>query len=43
MMFTITSPTINPSAAFSVLGKPAITIVGAGIRRYQPGRSPPAG
>ena len=30
MVFTITSPTINPSAAFSVLGKPAITIVGAG-------------
>jgi hypothetical protein len=30
MVFTITSPTINPSAAFSVLGSPAITIVGAG-------------
>ncbi len=30
MDFTITSPTINPSAAFAVLGKPAITIVGAG-------------
>ena len=30
MDFTITSPTINPSAAFTVLGKPAITIVGAG-------------
>jgi len=30
MVFTITSPTVNPSAAFTVLGKPAITIVGAG-------------
>jgi hypothetical protein len=30
MVVTITSPTINPSAAFTLLGKPAITIVGAG-------------
>jgi hypothetical protein len=30
MLATITSPTVNPSAAFTVLGKPAITIVGAG-------------
>jgi hypothetical protein len=30
MDFTITSPAVNPSAAFAVLGKPAITIVGAG-------------
>jgi hypothetical protein len=30
MNFTITSPTVNPSAAFAVLGSPAITIVGAG-------------
>jgi hypothetical protein len=30
MVFTITSPTVNPSAAFSVLGSPGITIVGAG-------------
>ncbi len=30
MVFTITSPTVNPSAAFTVIGKPAITIVGAG-------------
>ena len=30
MVFTITSPTINPSAAFSVIGKPGITIVGQG-------------
>jgi hypothetical protein len=30
MVFTITSPTVNPSAAFTLLGKPAITIVGAG-------------
>jgi len=30
MVFTITSPTVNPSAAFSVLGKPGITIVGPG-------------
>jgi hypothetical protein len=30
MVSTITSPTVNPSAAFTVLGKPAITIVGAG-------------
>jgi hypothetical protein len=30
MVFTITSPTINPSAAFSVIGRPGITIVGQG-------------
>jgi hypothetical protein len=30
MVFTITSPTVNPSAAFTLIGKPAITIVGAG-------------
>lgn len=30
MVFTITSPTVNPSAAFTVIGNPAITIVGAG-------------
>ena len=31
MVFTITSPAIDPSAAFTVIGgKPAITIVGAG-------------
>ena len=30
MVFTITSPTVNPSAAFTEIGKPGITIVGAG-------------
>jgi hypothetical protein len=30
MVYTITSRTINPSAAFSVLGRPGIKIVGAG-------------
>ncbi len=30
MVFTITSPTVNPSAAFTLIGNPAITIVGAG-------------
>jgi hypothetical protein len=30
MVYTITSPTLNPSAAFSVLGTPGIKIVGAG-------------
>ena len=30
MVYTITSSTINPSAAFSVLGAPGITVVGAG-------------
>jgi hypothetical protein len=30
MVYTITSRTINPSAAFSVLGRPGIQIVGAG-------------
>jgi hypothetical protein len=30
MVYTITSPTLNPSAAFSVLGRPGIHIVGAG-------------
>jgi hypothetical protein len=30
MVYTITSPTLNPSAAFSVIGKPGIKIVGAG-------------
>jgi hypothetical protein len=30
MVFTITSPTVNPSAAFTLIGQPAITIVGAG-------------
>jgi hypothetical protein len=30
MVFTITSPTINPSAAFTTIGNRAITIVGAG-------------
>ena len=30
MVYTITSPTLNPSAAFSVLGRPGIEIVGQG-------------
>jgi len=30
MVYTITSPTLNPSAAFSVLGSPGIQVVGAG-------------
>jgi hypothetical protein len=30
MVFTITSPTVNPSAAFTTIGNRAITIVGAG-------------
>ena len=30
MVFTITSPTVNPSAAFTTIGKPGITIVGQG-------------
>lgn len=30
MVYTITSPTLNPSAAFSVLGRPGIEIVGLG-------------
>ena len=30
MVFTITSPTVNPSAAYTVIGKPGITIVGQG-------------
>ena len=30
MVYTITSPTLNPSAAFSVLGRPGIQVVGAG-------------
>jgi hypothetical protein len=30
MVFTITSPTINPSAAFTMIGRPGITIVGQG-------------
>jgi hypothetical protein len=30
MVYTITSPTLNPSAAFSVLGRPGIEIVGPG-------------
>lgn len=30
VVYTITSSTINPSAAYSVLGRPGITIVGAG-------------
>lgn len=30
MVFTITSPTVNPSAAFTAIGSPGITIVGPG-------------
>ncbi len=30
MVYTITSPTLNPSAAFSVLGRPGIEVVGLG-------------
>jgi hypothetical protein len=30
VVFTITSPTLNPSAAFAVLGRPGIKIVGPG-------------
>jgi hypothetical protein len=30
MVFTITSPTVNPSAAFTAIGRPGITIVGPG-------------